>query len=134
MPNAIVILDQRIVGHKVHNQLEFREPKWDDYVSVGDPYVWATSPEDPTMVRPVPLPDRIRDYAERLIAEGQMAGDAALLSQLGMKDTKRVEGAICGFFLAVDPRVTAGSTASQKPLSSTSNGDPMPLDGSLSDK
>lgn len=124
MPNAIVVLDQRIVGHKVHTQLEFREPRWDDYTSIGDPYVWAQSPEDPNMVRPVPLPDRVRDYAERLIVEGQQAGDPALLSQLGMKDTKRVEGAICGFFLAVDPRVTAGSTASPNPSSSTSNGDP----------
>lgn len=128
MPNVIVVLDQRIVGHKAYNQLEFREPRWDDYTSIGDPYVWAQSPEDPDMVRPVPLPDRVREYAERLIAEGQQQGDPALLSQLGMKDTKRVEGAICGFFLAVDPRVTAGSTASGKPSSSTSSGDQMSSD------
>lgn len=129
MPNVTVKLDRAIAGNKAHTQLEFREPKWDDYTALGDPYVWARSPKDPEYLEPIAVPDRVRGYAERLIAEGEKPGDPNLLSQLGLRDTKRVEDAICGFFLAVDPRMTRGSTASPSLSSSTSNGDQTPSDG-----
>ena len=128
MPNKIVALEQPIAGHRPHRELEFREPRWDDYTAIGDPYVWARSPRDPDYLEPIPMPNRVRDYAERLIAEGEKAGDPLILSQISLRDSKAVEDAICGFFLAVDPRMKTGSTASPKPSSSTSNGDPAPSD------
>ena len=126
MPNKTVTLEKPIAGHRAYKQLEFREPRWDDYTAIGDPYVWARSPRDPDYLEPIPMPARVRDYAERLIAEGEKAGDPLILSQISLRDSKAVEDAICGFFLAVDPRMTTGSTASPKPSSSTSNGDPAP--------
>ena len=126
MPNKTVPLEKPIAGHRPYKELEFREPRWDDYTAIGDPYVWARSPRDPDYLEPIPMPARVRDYAERLIAEGEKPGDPLVLSQISLRDSKRVEDAICGFFLAVDPRMTAGSTASPKPSFSTSNGDPAP--------
>lgn len=128
MPNKTVALEKAITGHRPYKSLEFREPRWDDYTAIGDPYVWARSPKNPEYLEAVPMPERVRDYAERLIAEGDKPGDPLLLSQLGLSDSKQVEDAICGFFLAVDPRMNPGSTASSKTSSSSSNGDPTPSD------
>lgn len=129
MPNKTVILEKPILGHRPYKELEFREPKWDDYTAIGDPYVWAKSPKDPDYLEPMPMQTRVRDYAERLIVEGDKAGDPLILSQLGLRDSKRVEDTICGFFLAVDPRVSGGSTPSSRTSSSNSTGDPTPSDG-----
>ena len=132
MPNQTVTLEKTIAGHKPFKTIEFREPKWDDYTAIGDPYVWARSPKDPEYLEPMPMPARVKEYAERLLVEGGKPGDPLILGQLTLRDSKQVEDAICGFFHAVDPRMTRGSTASGKPSSSTSNGDPEPSETSPS--
>lgn len=124
MPNRTVTLEQTIVGHRAFKELEFREPKWEDYTAIGDPYVWGRSPKDPEYLEPMPMPERVKLYAERLLVEGAKPGDPLLLTQMTLRDSKRVEDTICGFFLAVDPRMSAGSTRSPKTSSSRSTGDP----------
>lgn len=124
MPNKTVHLSAPVTGHRAFRELEFREPKWNDYTEIGDPYVWARSPLNPDLIQPMPMPERVKLYAERLLVEGTKAGDVSLLDQLNLVDSKKVEDAICGFFLAVDPRMSPGSTASGKDSSSTSSGGP----------
>lgn len=124
MANAIITLDKPITGHKVIRQLEFREPRWDDIMEIGDVYVWVPRGDD--YLIPSPLHGAIKQYAERLIAEGDKPGDPLNLPLLGASDTRKVKDAIMGFFLAVDPRMTSGSTESSENSSSTSGSSPTP--------
>ena len=125
MANKIIILAASIVGHTVVTQLEFREPKWDEIMDLGEPYIWAARGDGKYYA--TPMPERIKAYAERLIARGEERGDPLLLSRLGIIDTLKVRDAIMDFFLRVDPDV-AGSTTSPKTSSSTANGTQTPSD------
>ncbi|WP_375455715.1 hypothetical protein [uncultured Methylobacterium sp.] len=129
MANAIVVLDKPLVGHGVIRQLEFREPKWDEIMDIGDPYVWTPAPGDDRHVVATPIPEAVKRYADRLIADGDKPGDPMLLPRLGIRDTFNVRDAIMAFFLGVDPRVLAGSTPSPTSSSSIADGSPTPSEG-----
>lgn len=126
MPNAVVKLSAPLVGHAVVRQLEFREPRWDDIMTLGDPYVWTDHPSRPDYIVPTPIPEVCKAYAERLIAVGDKDGDPMLLSQLGVRDSHAVRDAIKDFFLSVDPKTLAGSTQSPTSSSSTANSESTP--------
>jgi len=126
MANAKVILSAPLVGHAVVKHLEFREPRWDDIMDLGDPYVWTDKPGSPGYVVPTPIPEVCKAYAERLIANGDKPGDPLLLPRLGIRDSFAVRDAIMDFFLSVDPKVLAGSTPSQTNSSSTANSESTP--------
>ncbi|KTS30849.1 hypothetical protein NS228_06275 [Methylobacterium indicum] len=108
MPNIIIELSRPLTGHTVIRQLEFREPRWSDVMAVGECYVWTPRGDGWNVI--TPLHDNIRQYAERLIAEGDKPGDPINLTLLGLEDTFKVRDAIMSFFRRVDPNVKAGST------------------------
>lgn len=128
MAHKTVTLSSPITLHRVHHELHFREPRWADIMEIGDPYVWTPKPGEPGYQVATPIPDRVRAYAERLIADGDKPGNPSLLALLGIVDTHKVRDAILGFFLSVDPVVLAGSTPSPTISSSSASGDPTPSD------
>lgn len=128
VPNKIVTLDTPIVGHAVVRQLEFREPRWDDIMEVGEAYIWTPRGDGTDFSVVTPIFSNIKAYAERLIAVGDKAGDPLLLTGLGVTDTRKVREAVMDFFLRADPAL-AGSTTSPKTSSSNADGSPMLSDG-----
>jgi hypothetical protein len=126
--NKIVTLDSPIVGHEVVRQLEFREPRWDDIMEIGEAYIWTPRGDGSDFSVVTPVFSNIKLYAERLIAKGDRPGDPLVLAQLGVGDTRKVRDAIVDFFLRADPAV-AGSTTSPKTSSSSADGT-LPSSGS----
>ena len=124
MATKKITLDKPITGHRVIRELEFREPRWDDIMEIGDVYVWT--PRGDGYQIPTPLYGNIKAYSERLIVEGDKPGDPINLTLLGVSDTRKVKDAIMDFFLAVDPMMTRGSTASSSDSSLTSGSSPTP--------
>lgn len=124
MATKTVTLSAPITLHRVHTELHFRDPRWREIMSIGDPYVWTPKPGEKEFVVATPIPERVAEYAERLLIDGDKAGNPDLLALLGVVDSKAVEKAIMGFFLDVDPRVVAGSTQSQTTSSSSAAGTP----------
>ena len=74
-------------------EIVVREPTFDEYSEIGDPFVVATTPGgSPFLVENV---ETIRRYIQLCVVEPQ---DPALLSQLGARYAKQVKEKILGFF------------------------------------
>lgn len=78
--------------------LEFREPRFEDFMTLGDPRVPIVSGE--TFVWQ-PVPELVRQYAERLLVA---QGDANLNVMAGasLRDAQAIQECVLGFFRDTD--------------------------------
>ena len=121
MANKTITLTKPIVGHETVRELELREPTWNEYSELGDPFVWAPRGDD--MVVATPIMDRVKAYAERLVLMNGREGDPLILGQLCLADSRAVKDAVLGFFLAAE-KATEASPSSSTTSSSSSDGVP----------
>ena len=114
-------LTRPIVGHETVREIELREPTWNEYSEIGDPFVWT--PRDPKTVVAMPVMERVKDYAERLVMMNGRPGDPLVLAQLCLADSRAVKDAVLGFFLPPAEEPDASPTSS---TTSSSNSDGAP--------
>src|ERR1700721_1263465 len=115
-------LDKPLVGHGAPiKAVVVREPTYDEYMELGDPFVVALSPESRI---PFMIEDRgVRaQYCARLVVE---PADPLLLAQGGHHLAKRIALTVRGFFLDGDGAAEA-STTSPKTSSSPSASNQTP--------
>ena len=106
MPKTVT-LTKPLLGGKV-TQFVFREPRFADYMLLGDPRVAVPSgEEDKVFMRPIP--ERVGQYAERLLEDG----DPAEMSFACLRDSLEIQKAILGFFRDAesDPATTTTSSS-----------------------
>ena len=88
-----VTLTKPLSGGKVMS-FSFRDPRFDDYMLIGDPRVAVPSGEDDKVFMR-PIPERVRQYAERLLDE---KSDPAVMAFASLRDTLAIQTVILGFF------------------------------------
>lgn len=88
--------------------LVFREPKWPDYMAIGDIEEWQPVPGGggSYLIR---HGDRIAAYADRLC---QTPEATVVIPQLDLVDTLAVEAAITGFFEEAHRRLASPTGSS----------------------
>lgn len=107
-----VELEAPIEGHEGQiRQIVLREPKYKDIMGHGQPYTLHNGPGGEPIV--IYDQDAITHYVEACCVKP----DALLLTQLGLRDTFKVRGAILDFFL---PRAAAGAGSETSPQTSGS--------------
>lgn len=82
-------------GGKAFDAITLREPKFADYMAIGEIQEWQPIAGVDRAAVLVEDTDKIRRYAERLIE-----GDALRLDVLALVDTLKVRRAILDFFAA----------------------------------
>lgn len=103
-------LTKPLVGGKV-TEFTFREPRFADYLTIGDPRAPIIN-GDKVYMRSIP--EAVKDYSEKLLVEG----DPAVMGFACLRDSMAIEKAILGFFQ--DAESVAPET---KTTSSSSDGD-----------
>lgn len=105
--SVVVRLSTPIEGH--HGPiaaLEFREPRWDEVMTFGEPFrVHQFEGGEPFVHVNYEV---LKSYAEACLT-GAETDPLVTLSRLGVKDARKVADAIAGFFQP-DPEEGAGST------------------------
>ena len=114
MPNVKIKLAKPILDHDgpVHF-VELREPTFDEYLAIGDPYEVAKSPEGALFS--VQNADVIRSYVEACLVKPSTPD---LLSGAGLPTARKVRDAVLGFFR--DGGEAADEASQTSPTSSSS--------------
>lgn len=76
-----------------------REPKYADFIALGEPTVWTPGPNG--IATRVDVPEVIGEYVERCLVEPK---DHLLLRQLDLVDAMAVRDAVVGFFIEAEAR------------------------------
>lgn len=122
MASTIVKLTTPLHGHQVVTELEFREPTFDDFMELGEPYIWI--PQDNGVFLRSTIFETVKRYAERLFVQAGKPGNALLLGEIGnLEDAQKVRRAVEDFFLKGDPMIRR-SPISEPTSSSSSDGAP----------
>ncbi|QEN87727.1 hypothetical protein FZC33_16005 [Labrys sp. KNU-23] len=110
-------LTRPIKSHSLEiTHLDLRPVRWPDYMAIGEPVVEGVSVGGLFLLEVIP--DRLRQYAERLIKPEQ----EEFLPQLGLDDTYAVQEAIRSFFDQARARLREQSKPSS--LSETTDSAP----------
>lgn len=92
------------------NAFTFREPKFEDFMTLGDPRVPIRS-GDSFFWQPVP--SLIKNYAERLLTGEGDAGDVNIMAGASLQDSRAIERTVLSFFMDLEtPTKSADSAAS----------------------
>lgn len=100
-------LIEPISGHGEQiTEVVLREPRSNDFFSLGVPYVWAQNADGSTF--PVEYSEIIKAYLEKCCA----SPDPLLLSQLCLTDAMAVKDAMLGFFTQAQATLSKPATSS----------------------
>ena len=91
MPNVTVTLSKPLLSGKV-TQFEFREPRFEDVMLLGEPTAPLSLGGDRYI--PTPLPSVVGSYAERLL----VGGDPGVMGHASLRDAMAIQKVIIGFF------------------------------------
>ena len=75
---------------------DFREPKFEDFMTLGDPRVPISAGVDQYILQPIP--GVVKDYAERLLSNSNVN----VLAGASLVDAYKIQKAILGFFADAD--------------------------------
>ena len=113
MANQIVTLTRPLnTGKGQVTQFEFREPRFDDVMLLGEPTAPLSIGGDRFV--PSPLPGVIRVYAERLLVNG----DVTIMGAASLRDTLAIQKVILGFFEDAALPVKSDDSAANSPSTS----------------
>ena len=102
-----VKLTKPLLSGKVED-FTFREPRLDDYLTLGDPRAPIINGEQVYMR---PIPETVKSYAEKLLING----DPAVMGFACLRDAIAVQKAILGFFQDAESVPTESTTSSGSP-------------------
>jgi len=86
-------------------EFRFREPKFNDLMELGDPRIPVLQGDIIVWQK---LPNVVRDYAERLLVDG----DPNILAGASLRDALEIERTIIGFFTDAEaPKTRPASPA-----------------------
>lgn len=100
-------------------KLIFREPKWSDYMAIGDIEEWQPVDLNEGRAMLMHHTDRVQQYAETLLKEPFTPADLAVLN---LADTFKVQSVITDFFKKArapqkKPTASSGDTEKDSPKS-----------------
>lgn len=111
--NVTIPLDEPIISHgEPIREVIVREPTFQEYLRIGEPYTIAQTPEGAPLV--VENLDAIRGYVEACVIQPK---DQLLLEKAGFRVARKLRGTVMSFFLPGGP-ATEGSLSSPKNSSS----------------
>ena len=106
-----VTLSKPLLGGKV-TKFSFREPRFEDFMLLGDPRVPISSgEEDKVFMRPIP--STVNSYAERLLSDED---DPAIMARASLRDTLAIQEAIIGFFRDAETPAKSAASDETSPL------------------
>ena len=125
MPEKTVVLSSPIQGHRgTIREIKFREPKFEDYLSLGDPETLVGLSNGGAGFYQEDM-QAIRGYIERLAVNV----DPNFFGLIGLKDTLAIKNAILSFFRnAIRPEIATepSGSESQEPSSSLTGSQSWP--------
>ena len=102
-----VPLEEPIVGHRDPiKAIVLREPTYEDYMEIGDPYEIGESEGGVRFT--VQNPDAVRAYIDRCLVA---PNDPLLLTQASARVGRKVRLAVLGFFRDVEEAAAASTTS-----------------------
>jgi hypothetical protein len=120
MKTVTIPLASPIPWHnKTVSEVVLREPRYEDFMELGDPYTVAFTREGglPFVVENA---DVTRQYVERCMVE---PASTLILGHVDLKTARKIKKAMLDFFLP-DAEENEGSTTSQTSSSSAASGNP----------
>ncbi|QKV20241.1 hypothetical protein [Oricola thermophila] len=112
MPGTTIELSRTYgEGSEPFSSLTFREPRWQDFVDLGEIEEWQPVGGDDGTHRPMVIRhhDVVAAYAERLVMPPRTAAD---LQVLDLKDALSVHGVIRDFFATARASTTPQAASS----------------------
>lgn len=102
-----IALDEPIIGHgEPIKTIILKEPTYEDYMEIGDPYEIGESEGGVRFT--VQNPEAVRAYIDRCLVQPK---DQLLLAQCSAKIGRKVRLAVLGFFRDVEEAAGASTTS-----------------------
>jgi len=104
LEESVVLFDKRLT------EITIREPTCAEFISIGEPQIWARSADGGIFV--VEQPAAIKQYLDRCL---MVENGSAAFSLLSLQDGKAIKGALLGFFTeaeATTPSSDVGPSSS----------------------